>query len=191
MDAGFRHRSRAAQGASVIQSVELKETNEKGRRTEVHDLVSICRRCSTEVPLALHCSFAREGLPCFLHGTEEEWRVELGKGGADRKAALVLNCYSSGAIRFPLAAQVAEGIGAKTICLRTLLEGFWVSRISHDQDAHIGKIYKKFFQSQECFDRAHIAVRTSYMSFGNNINMARNFVYVSPPENTACECIRR
>lgn len=53
--AGFRHRSRAAQGASVIQLVELNELNEKGRCTEVHDLISICRRCSPGVPLALHC----------------------------------------------------------------------------------------------------------------------------------------
>ena len=68
-------------------------------------------------------------------------------------------CGSCGAIRFPLAAQVAEGIGAKVVCMRTLLRGFWVSRISHDQDAHIGKIVLTFFGSQECFDRAHIAVR--------------------------------
>lgn len=159
IDAGFRHRSRTAQGASVIQSIELKELNEKGRRTVVHDLVSICRRRSEEVQLSLHCAFARDEKACFLHGTEEEWRAEIAKGGDAKKAALRLNCFSSGAIRFPLAAQVAEGIGAKVVCMRTLLRGFWVSRISHDQDAHIGKIFLKFFRSQECFDRAHIAVR--------------------------------
>ena len=79
MDAGFRHRSRAAQGASVIQSIELKELDEKGRRTVVHDLVSICRRCSEDVHLGLHCAFARDEKRCFLHGTEDGGRVE-GRG---------------------------------------------------------------------------------------------------------------
>lgn len=159
MDAGFRHRSKAAQGASVIQSVELKELSAKGRRTEVHDLVSVCRRCSGTVPLAMHCAFAREGKRCFLHGTEDEWAAEVAAGGERAKAAVRLNCYSSGAIRFPLAAQLAEAIGARLICLRTLLEGFWVSRISHDQDAQIGKLYKIMYWARECLDRSHIAVR--------------------------------
>ena len=88
IDAGFRHRSRAAQGASVIQSIELKELNEKGRRTVVHDLVSICRRRSEEVQLSLHCAFARDEKACFLHGTEEEWRAEIAKGGDAKDAAL-------------------------------------------------------------------------------------------------------
>lgn len=160
LDAGFRHRSRAAQGASVITSVELKELNEKGRRTAVQNLVSRCRRCSEKVHLGLHCAFARDGERFFLHGTEKEWKSKVAKGGAEKEEALRLNCYSSGAIRFPLAAQTAEGIGAKISCLIALLERFWVEQISHDQDAHIGSIFKKYYSKcKECFDRAHIAVR--------------------------------
>lgn len=138
--------------------MEELELNDRERDTSVHDLVSICRRCSRTVPLAMHCAFARDDKECYLHGTEEQWRAEIKKGGAEEKAALRLNCYSSGAIKLPLAAQVAEGIGATLLCLRTLLGGFWVTRISHDQDAHIGKIYRRYFKSRECYDRAHIAV---------------------------------
>ncbi|CAM9433372.1 unnamed protein product [Pylaiella littoralis] len=152
LDASFRHRSRVAQGASVIQSVELKEDNEKGRRTVVHDLVSISQRCSEGVHLGLHCAFARDGERCFLHGTEDEWKAEVAKGGEAKKKALRLNCLSSGAIRYPLAAQTAEGAGAKLICLRTLLAGFWVRVICHDQDAHIGSIFRVLYNPQECFD---------------------------------------
>lgn len=141
-----------------MQSVEELELNDRGRDTSVHDLVSICRRCSATVPLAMHCAFARDGKTCYLHGTEKEWRAEIDKGGTAEKAALRLNCFSNGVVRFPLAAQVAEGIGAKLLCLRTLLSGFWVARRSHDQDAHIGKIYRKYFKSRECYDRVHIAV---------------------------------
>ncbi|CAM9606721.1 unnamed protein product [Pylaiella littoralis] len=179
MDAGFRHRSKAAQGASVIQSVELKELSAKGRRTEVHDLVSVCRRCSGTVPLAMHCAFAREGKRCFLHGTEDEWAAEVAAGGERAKAAVRLNCYSSGAIRFPLAAQLAEAIGARLICLRTLLEGFWVSRISHDQDAQIGKLYKIMYWARECLDRSHIAknLKKNMAKYakGNGDRTTRNF----------------
>ena len=106
----------------------------------------------------MHCAFARDGKRCFLHGTEKEYRAEIVKGGSAEKAALRLNCYSSSSIKFPLAAQSAEGRGALLICLRTLLYGFWVVRVSHDQDAHIGKLYRRMFGAQECFDRAHIAV---------------------------------
>ena len=82
----------------------------------------------------------------------------MAKGGASKNAALRLNCYSSGAARFPPAAQPSEGIGAKLVCLRTLLRGFWVSRIPHDQDTHIGELFVNYFLGQECYDRAHIAV---------------------------------
>ena len=33
-----------------------------------------------------------------------------------------------------------------------------VTRVSHDQDAHIGNIYRAFFNANECYDRAHIEV---------------------------------
>ncbi|CAB1112983.1 unnamed protein product [Ectocarpus sp. CCAP 1310/34] len=96
------------QGASVIQSVELKDLNENGRRTVVQNLVSICRRCSEKVHLGLHCALARDGERCFLHGTENERKAKVAKGGTVKEEALRLNYYSSGAIRFPLAAQTAD-----------------------------------------------------------------------------------
>lgn len=107
------------------------------------------------------CAFARDKQRCPVHGTEEEWLERL-KDPEQKSEALQINCYSSGAIRFPLAAQNAEGIGANIICLRTLLSGFWVTRISHDQDAHIGRIFRTFYNAQECYDRAHIAVRSEH-----------------------------
>ena len=105
--------------------------------------------------------------------TEEEWKAEVAKGGASMDAALRLNCYSSGAIRFPLAAQLAEGIGANGVCLRTLIQGFWVSRISHDQDTHIGKLFLKYFHAQECYDRAHIAVCWNDLLRGAIVNRTK------------------
>ena len=49
-----------------------------------------------------------------------------------------MNCFSGSAILFPLAEQLAEGVGAKIIGLQILLGGFMVTKISHDQDAPIG-----------------------------------------------------
>ena len=71
-DASFRHRNCRTQGASVIQSVELLERNERDRKTMVHEMVSVCRRESADIPLALVCAFARDGKSCYMHGTEEE-----------------------------------------------------------------------------------------------------------------------
>ena len=51
-------------------SIELKKLNGKNRRTVVHDLVSICRRCTEDVHLGLHCAFARDEQRLFLRGTE-------------------------------------------------------------------------------------------------------------------------
>lgn len=164
LDAGFRHRSGRAQGASCIQSVELTAPNMQGRRTVVHDLVSFTRRCTAKVPLSVICAFVRDKKRCPVHGTEEEYQAKLAAGGPGADEVLRLNCYSSGATRLPPAAQVAEGIGANIICLRTQLDGFWVTTISHDQDAHIGHIFRGFFGALECFDGSHIAVRSYFCS---------------------------
>ena len=163
IDASFRHRNGRAQGASVIQSVELMERNACDRKTVVHDMISICRRKGTDFPLAVVCAFARDRKSCYMHGTEEEWQKKIAAGGRERDDALSLNCFSGSAISFPLAAQLAEGVGAKIICLRTLLEGFMVTRVSHDQDSHIGNIYRAFFNANECYDRAHIQVGAGLM----------------------------
>ena len=163
IDASFRHRNGRAQGANVIQSVELLDRNDRDRKTVVHDMISVCRRDGADIPLAVVCAFARDGKSCYLHGTEEDWRKKIAAGGRERDDALLVNCFSDSAISFPLAAQLAEGVGAKMICLRTLVEGFMVTRISHDQDAHIGNIYRAFFNANECYDRAHIQVGRRHM----------------------------
>ena len=93
-----------------------------------------------------------------MYGTEEEWKNMIAAGSRKRDDALSENCFSGSAISAPLAAQLAEGIGAKIIWLQTLLEGFIVTRTSLDQDAHIGVIYRAFFNANECYDRAHIQV---------------------------------
>ena len=38
-----------------------------------------------------------------------------------------------------------------------------VTRVSHDQDAHIGNIYRAFFNANECYNRAHIQVGAGLM----------------------------
>ena len=84
------------------------------------------------------------------HGTPEE-----------KKLMLCGNCYSSGTIRFPLAPQLAEGIGAHLICLRSQLDGFCGTTVVHDQDSHTGKLFRSYFRSiLECYDRSHIQVST-------------------------------
>ena len=60
---------------------------------------------------------------------------------------LSLNCFSGSAISVPLAAQLAEGVGERIVALRTLPEGFVVTRISHDKKKHIGNIYRAFFNA--------------------------------------------
>ena len=126
-------------------------------------MISVCRRYGADIPLEVVCAFARDGNSCYLHGTEEEWKKKIAAGGRERDDALSVNRFSSSAISFPLAAQLAEGVGAKIICLRTLLEGFMMTRISHDQDAHIVNIYRAFFNANECCDRAHIQVGRRHM----------------------------
>ena len=126
-------------------------------------MISVCRRDGADIPLAVVCAFARDGKSCYLHRTEEEWKKKVAAGGRERDDALSVNCFSGSAISFPLAAQLAEGVGAKIIYLRTLLEGFMVTRISHDQDAHIGNTYRDFFNANECYDRAHIQVGRRHM----------------------------
>ena len=82
----------------------------------------------------------------------------IAAGGRERDDALSLNCFSGSAISFSLAVQLAEGVEAKIICLRTQLEAFMVTRVSHDQHAHIGDIYRAFFNANECYDRTYIQV---------------------------------
>ena len=65
IDASFRHRNGRAQGASTIQSVQRTPPNEKGRTIDVHDLVSISRRCTPDVPLAVVCAFLATGSDAF------------------------------------------------------------------------------------------------------------------------------
>ena len=84
-----------------------------------------------------------------MHDTEEEWKKKIAAGGRQQDDVLSLNLFSGSAISFPLTAQLAEGVGAKIICLRTQLEAFMVTRISHDQDADIGNIYRVFFNVNE------------------------------------------
>ena len=162
IDASFRHRNGRAQGASIIQSVQRTSPNYKGRTIDVHDLVSISRRCTLDVPLAVVCAFARDGKRCFFHGTEEEWRRKVDHGTPEEKQLMLCgNCYSSGTIRFPLAPQLAEGIGAHLICLRSQLDGFCGTTVVHDQDSHTGKLFRSYFRSiLECYDRSHIQVST-------------------------------
>ena len=120
IDASFRHRNGRAQGASTIQSVQRTSPSEKGRTIDVHDLVSISRRRTPDVPLAVVCAFARDGKRCFFHGTEEEWRRKVDHGTPEEKQLMLCGkCYSSATIRFPLAPQLAEAIGAHLICLRS------------------------------------------------------------------------
>ena len=155
IDASFWRRSGRVQGASVIQSVELFEQNDRDRKEVVHDVISVCRHKGIEIPLAVLCGFARDRKRCYMHETEEEWKMRIAAEGRERDDALSLNFFFGSAISFLLAAQLAEGVEAKIICLRTQLKGFMVSRITHDQDAHIGNIYRAFFNANECYDRAY------------------------------------
>ena len=88
----------------------------------------------------------------------KKWRKKIAAGGRERDDVLSLNCFSGSAISIPLAAQLAEGVGERTISLRTLPKGFVVTRISHDQENHIGNIDIAFFNANECYDRAYIQV---------------------------------
>ena len=73
IDASFRRRSGRAQGASVIQSVELFEQNDRDRKVVVHDMISVCRHKGIEIPLAVLYGFARNRKRCYMYGTEDEW----------------------------------------------------------------------------------------------------------------------
>ena len=64
-DASFRHRNGRAQGASVIQSVELLDRNDRDHKTVVHDMISVCRRDDADIPFAVVCAFARDGQSCY------------------------------------------------------------------------------------------------------------------------------
>ena len=158
IDASFRHRIGKAQGASVIQSVELIERNTCDRKIIIHQGISICLCKGANIPFVVVRAFARDGKSCYMHGTEEDWQKTIAAGGRERHHALSVNSFSGSAISFPLAVQLAEGVQAKIICLRTLLEGFMVMRVSHDQDAHTGNIYRAFYNANECYNRAHIQV---------------------------------
>ena len=118
----------------MIQSVKLLERNDRDHKTTVIEMVSVCHLKSTDISLAVVYSLARDGKSCYMHGTEEKWTNKITARGRDRNDPLLLTCFSGSAISFPLAAQLAEGVGAKIVCLRTLLEGFMVTRISHDHD---------------------------------------------------------
>ena len=141
IDASFRHKNGRAQGASIIQSVQRTSPNEKGRTIDIHDLVSISHRCTLDFPLAVVCAFARDGKRCFFHGTKEERRRKVDHGTPKEKQLMLRgNCYCSGTIRFPLAPQLAEGIGEHLICLRSQLDGFCGTTVVHDQDSHTGNV---------------------------------------------------
>lgn len=113
----------------------------------MHNLVSITRCCTPDIPLSLTCALARDGKRCPVRGTEEEWQGKLAKGGQDKKEA------ASATVAGPCASlspRGASGGGHRSkICLRTQLAGFWVTIIWHDQDAHIGKIFQAIFDAFE------------------------------------------
>ena len=153
--ASFRHRNGKVQRASMIQSVELLERSNRDRKTIDHEMISIYRRKSADIPLAVVFTLARDGKS---KKWRKKWRKKIAAGGRERDDVLSLYCFSGSASSTPLAAQLAECIGERIISLRTLTEGFVVTRISHDQENHIGNIYRAFFNANECYDRAYIQV---------------------------------
>ncbi|CAN0002290.1 unnamed protein product [Ascophyllum nodosum] len=157
IDASFRHRNGRAQGASIIQSVQRTSPNEKGRTIDVHDLVSISRRCTPTSPSlsSVHLlATGSDAFPWYGGGVAAKGGPRYTRGEeADAVRQLLLEWDDS----FPLAPQLAEGIGAHLICLRSQLDGFCGTTVVHDQDSHTGKLFRSYFRSiLECYDRSHI-----------------------------------
>ncbi|CAN0446829.1 unnamed protein product, partial [Pylaiella littoralis] len=192
LDGSYRNRNHASHAVNVIASIQLMEPDHRGCKNSVIDAVTFGRHILSDAPLGPVCALSRDGGECHIHGKEEDWKVRISHGdGAPpdvhdaAKRLRVANCYSCTGLRSPLSAPGTEHFGVRVLCLRLLLDGFWVESFAHDQDAGVGLIVRSLFGDPlECLDRAHIQknLKKALVTFmpGYASRVCRNFAYVVP-----------
>lgn len=168
-DGSYRNRNHASHGVNVIVSGKRMAPDDRGLMDGVIDQVTFGRHIGPDAPLQPVCALSRKSSRgcCHVHGKPEEWakltRPSEGASPVEKEKAQRLrnaNCYSSTCLRSPLSAPATEPLGIITLCLRLMMDGFWINAFAHDQDAGIGHIVRDMFDNAlECLDRAHIQVR--------------------------------
>lgn len=172
VDGSYCTRNDMSYLCSVVLSAEKSAPDAHDRVTVPFDMVTLTRRTQKDAPLKEVCSLLRDGLTCFAHGSEAEWRQKVTKG-SEREAyeALNVNCYSSSGIRFSLSGQPAEPQGGRLLCLRLLLSGFYITRfkVANDVNNEMGNLFREFFtEAIELLDWAHVQARVHLGQFARS-----------------------
>ena len=163
VDGSYCSRNDMTYLCNVVLSAERSAPDAQDRVTVPFDMVTLSRRTHKDAPLKEVCSLLRDGLTCFAHGSEAEWRKKVTKG-TERETyeALNVNCYSSSGIRHSLGGQAAEPQGGRLLCLRLLLSGFYITRfkVANDVGNEMGNVFREFFtEAIELLDWAHVQAR--------------------------------